>query len=56
MREYFDGGMLWEFVSVKIKDCLEESWTYLFEEFHEKRVYPPKWYSSFDVIMVIVDP
>jgi hypothetical protein len=55
MRGYFDGGMLWEFLSVKIKDCLEESLTYLFEKFYEREVCSPKLYPSFDVIMVIVD-
>jgi hypothetical protein len=39
----------------KIKDYFEESLSNLFEEFHERRVYPPKWYLSFDVINVVVD-
>jgi hypothetical protein len=66
MRGYFDVWMLWRFLrifedflgfmSVKIKDCLEESWTCPFEELHEREVYLTKWYPSFDVIFLIVDP
>jgi hypothetical protein len=56
MRWYFDGGMLWGFLNVKIKDYLGESWTRLLEKFHERGSHKPKQCSSFNVIMMIVDP